>query len=125
MTLWFLLCATVSFIPLVMIISGGWFIKKAPGKINHFFGYRTALSMKNKDTWKFAHSYMGKLWLRAGLITLPVSIAAMLFSLGKTENTIYNFAIIITLIQTITLVILLFPTEVALRKNFDKNGNKK
>lgn len=125
MTLWVLLCATVSLIPLIMIISGGRFIKKAPEKINHFFGYRTALSMKNKDTWKFAHSYMGKLLLRAGLIILPVSIAVMLFSLGKAENIIYNFATVITLVQTIILVILMFPTEAALRKNFDKDGNRK
>lgn len=56
---------------------------------------------------------------------LPVSIAAMFLALGKGENTVYSFATVITLIQTILLVILIFPTEAALRKNFDKDGNRK
>ena len=125
MTLWLLMCATASLIPLIMIISGGCFLKKAPGKINSIFGYRTALSMKNEDTWSFAHKHMGKLWFRAGIIILPVSIAAMFFALGKGEDTIYSFVTVVTLIQTVLLVILIFPTEAALRKNFDKDGKRK
>ncbi|MBP3442093.1 MAG: SdpI family protein [Clostridia bacterium] len=125
MTLWILMCTTASLIPLIMIISGGCFSRKAPKKINNLFGYRTALSMKNEDTWKFAHKHMGKLWFRSGIIMLPVSIAAMFLALGKGENTVYSFATVITLIQTILLVILIFPTEAALRKNFDKDGNRK
>lgn len=125
MTLWLLMCATASFIPLIMIISGGYFSRKAPGKINSIFGYRTELSMKNDDTWSFAHKHMGKLWFRAGIIILPVSIAAMFFALGKGEDTIYSFVTVVTLIQTVLLVILIFPTEAALRKNFDKDGKRK
>lgn len=125
MTLWILMCATASLIPLIMIISGRCFSRKAPKKINNLFGYRTALSMKNEDTWKFAHKHMGKLWFRSGIIMLPVSIAAMFLALGKGENTVYSFATVITLIQTILLVMLIFPTEAALRKNFDKDGNRK
>lgn len=125
MTLWLLMCATASFIPLIMIISGGYFSRKAPGKINSIFGYRTELSMKNDDTWSFAHKHMGKLWFRAGIIILPVSIAAMFFVLGKGEDTIYSFVTVVTLIQTVLLVILIFPTEAALRKNFDKDGKRK
>ena len=125
MTLWLLMCATASLIPLIMIISGGYFSRKAPGKINSIFGYRSALSMKNEDTWSFAHKHMGRLWLRAGIIILPVSIAAMFFALGKGEDTIYSFVTVITLIQTVLLVILIFPTEAVLRKNFDKDGKRK
>ena len=28
--------------------------------VNFVFGYRTSMSMKNKDTWEFAHKYCGK-----------------------------------------------------------------
>ena len=35
-------------------------MKKAPKEINSVFGYRTSMSMKNKDTWEFAHKYCGK-----------------------------------------------------------------
>lgn len=125
MTLWFLMCAMASLLPLIMIISGASFRKKAPKEINNLFGYRTALSMKNKETWEFAHRHMGKLWLCAGCIMLPMSIAAMLFVFGKKEDILYIFVTAVTLIQTVIMAILIFPTESALRKNFDENGNRK
>ena len=37
MTLWILMCATASLVPLIMIISGGCFSRKAPKKINNLF----------------------------------------------------------------------------------------
>ena len=30
------------------------------GQINDAFGYRTTRSMKNQETWRFAHQYSGK-----------------------------------------------------------------
>ena len=41
---------------------GKHFMRKAPKEINEVFGYRTPMSMKNKDTWEFAHKYCGKIW---------------------------------------------------------------
>ena len=125
MALWFIMCAATSLIPFIMITIGLLFNKKTPEKINSFFGYRTELSMKNEETWKFAHTCFGNLMFRAGLIMLPVSIAVMLFSIGQQESTIYNFTTIITLVQTLVLIILIIPVEIKLRKIFDKNGNRK
>ena len=48
-----------------------WY-NKAPKDINHTFGYRTKRSMMNKDTWSFAHAYIGKLWLICGLVLMPI-----------------------------------------------------
>ena len=50
-------------IPIVMIIGGRMMWKHCPKHINGIVGYRTTRSMKNMDTWKFAHDYCGKLWL--------------------------------------------------------------
>ena len=47
-------------LPFTMIGFGRYFMKKAPKEINSVFGYRTSMSMKNKDTWEFAHKYCGK-----------------------------------------------------------------
>lgn len=125
MLLWFLMCAVVSFFPFVLIINGSIFKKNSPRKNSSFFAYHTALSTKSKETWEFAHSYMGNLRFKSGLILLPSSIAAMLFSFGKPENIIYRFAAVITLIQVLIFISLLIPVEISLRKNFDKNGNRK
>ena len=52
MSIWFGIAFTVIIIPALMIICGKYYIKKAPKNINHFVGYRTTRSMKNKETWK-------------------------------------------------------------------------
>ena len=49
-------------LPFTMIGFGRYFMKKAPKEINSVFGYRTSMSMKNKDTWEFSHKYCGKVW---------------------------------------------------------------
>ena len=64
--------------PLMMLIFGWRFLKKPPKKINGFYGYRTTRSMKNQQTWDYAHQVCGKLWFRAGAVMLPLSLLAML-----------------------------------------------
>lgn len=123
MGFWIFMTIMLLLIPITMIGFGKLFIKSAPKNINIVFGYRTAMSMKNKETWKFAHNYCGKLWYNIGRFLL-LSIPLMLFVFGKDKDTIGCFAIIILLIQMIPLVGTIIPTEIALRKNFDKNGNQ-
>lgn len=41
--------------PLIMILFGRLFLTRPPKSINGVYGYRTARSMKNKETWAFAH----------------------------------------------------------------------
>ena len=112
-------------IPCTMIGFGVCFIKSGgSNEINGVFGYRTSMSMKNKETWEFAHNYCGKLWRFLGGIMLPLSIAAMLFVLGKETQTVGMFGGMLSLIQCVFLLLPIIPTEKALRKNFDKNGNR-
>lgn len=112
-------------VPFTMIGFGRYFIKKAPKEINGVFGYRTSMSMKNKDTWEFAHRYCGKIWYVCGLITLPVTVLCMLFLIGKGKDIVETVGAIIMGIQLIPLVGSVFPTEISLRKNFDKNGKRR
>jgi len=108
-----------------MIVFGIIFIIKPPKTINTIYGYRTDMSMKNKETWAFAHNYCGKIWFVIGLIILMPSIIAMIFIFGKDIIELSVFGLIICLIQTVVMVIPLIPTEIALRKNFDSYGNRK
>ena len=57
---WFMLICDM-IIPIVMVIVGRMMWKHCPKNINGMSGYRTTRSMKNMDTWKFAHDYCGKL----------------------------------------------------------------
>lgn len=109
-------------IPITMIGFGKMFLKKNPKEINMTFGYRTNMSMKNKDTWEFAHKYCGKLWYACGMILLPLSLISLFFVRGKNEDTVGILGAIICAIQLIFLVSSIIPTERALKKIFDKNG---
>ena len=120
----YMLCMGLLF-PAIMLVMGRYFMKTAPKEINYIFGYRTNVSMKNKDTWEFAHKYIGKLWFRFGWILVPITIIPMLFVLGKSEDTIGTVGAIVVAIDLIILISVIFPTEMALKKNFDKDGNRK
>ena len=112
-------------IPMTMIGFGLLFVKKAPHDINYLFGYRTEMSMKTRDTWDFAHQYIGRLWLLIGLVLLPVSVVPPLFTLGRGEDTIGTVGAVVVLVQIAALMIPIFPTESALRRTFDKDGRRK
>ena len=98
---------------------------KAPKDINHTFGYRTKRSMMNKDSWKFAHAYIGKRWFICGLILMPISVAIMVFVLGKGTDTVGMVGAILTVVQMVLMIGTIIPTEYALNKNFDKLGRRR
>lgn len=107
-------------VPVIMIISGAYFSKRSPKEINMLFGYRTALSMKNRDTWETAHRLIGRYWLVLGLAMLPVCIVPALIA---PENDI-----LMTVIMFITLIPMLLGlvlTETKLRRIFDSEGNRR
>ena len=104
---------------------GFYFKNKSPKEINSLFGYRTTMSMKNKDTWEFAHHYCGRLWLVLGMIMLPLSVIPMLFFINQDIDVVGIAGGIIEGIQVVVLLISIFPTEKALKKTFDENGNRR
>jgi uncharacterized membrane protein len=112
-------------IPVVMIVIGGKYAKKAPENINGSSGYKTALSRKNRDTWEFANRYFGKIWHIAGWSLLVPTFAVMLLVFGKGEDAVGRFGGIVCGVLLVAMLIPILPTEIALRKNFDKNGNRK
>ena len=50
MEFWIFMLIMDLLLPFTMIGFGKYFMKKAPKEINSVFGYRTSMSMKNKDT---------------------------------------------------------------------------
>ncbi|MBQ9483556.1 MAG: SdpI family protein [Ruminiclostridium sp.] len=122
MEFWIFMLIMVLLIPALMIAFGREFMNGAPDNINSTFGYRTKRSMMNKETWKFAHIYFGKLWFICGLILLLPSVVVMLFVLEKDVNTVGTVGAIIVFVQMIPMFGTIIPTEKALKKNFDEYG---
>ena len=124
MLFWIFMLLMDLLMPLVMIILGHCFAKKPPRKINAAFGYRTAMSMKNKDTWEFAHKYFGKIWEAFGWFLLLVSAVIMFFALGKGITMVGIIGGAVSAVQLVVVIGTLLFTEIVLKKNFDKNGKR-
>ncbi|WP_097002894.1 SdpI family protein [Lacrimispora amygdalina] len=124
MTFWIFITAMELLLPLVMIVIGNLLKKKPPQKINNLAGYRTTMSMKNKDTWEFAHHHCGKVWQIVGFCMLVPSFVAMLAVLGKGTDTVGMFGTLVITVQMVILIGSIIPTELALRKHFDKEGKR-
>lgn len=115
---WKFMLIAVLLIPLAMIVTGFLFMKKPPQKINNTFGYRTKRSMKNNDTWRFAHICCGKYLSIFGGVLLPVSALIMLF-IPREEQCVTIAAIVIVLVQCVFLGVSFSLTERALKKKFN------
>ncbi len=111
--------------PVMMIVAGWTMWKHTPKRINSWYGYRTERSMKNEDTWKFAHDYCGKLWWKWGWVILLPSTIPLLFLLNASEDAVGFTAVAVLVVQSIVMIGAIFPTEQALKKAFDKDGNRK
>ena len=121
---WFMLICDL-LIPLCMIGFGIFMHKNPPRKINGLFGYRTAMSMKNTDTWKFAHEYAGRLWWKIGLIITVPSVIAHIPFYNADKNAVGILGLIVMTLQCIILVASIFPVERALDKTFNRDGSRK
>lgn len=122
MGFWVFMLVMVLLIPCAFIGFGFLFLKKIPRNINGAFGYRTRRSMQNKETWAFAHRYIGKLWMICGIILLPASCVCMLLVLGKSDELVGTIGAVVEMLEIGLMLITIIPTEQALKKNFDEYG---
>lgn len=122
MWFWWFMFGCDILIPVTMIKGGRMMWKHCPENINGFIGYRTSRSMRNMDMWKFANEYCGKLWRKIGWITLIPSIIIHIPFYGTEDNTIGVVGGILVIIQVIILIVSIFPTERALKRNFTAGG---
>lgn len=127
MNFWIFMLVMNLLIPITMISFGHSFEKKPPKieRSKFAFGYRTIMSMRNAETWEYAHRIFGKLWFRFGIAVGVISIIALLFVIGKDKDTVGFAGMIICYVQMAVMLIPVIPTEISLRKRFDKNGNRK
>lgn len=125
MGFWIFMFVCNSIIPVMMIIFGRVMWKRPPKKINGIYGYRTSMSMKNMDTWTFAHEFSGKLWWKLGWIMLVPSVIIQLPFLKDDENAIGILGMVLCIIQCTVLVLSIIPVEKALKNTFDQEGNRR
>ena len=123
--MWVIMFFVELFIPLAMIGFGRIFMRGGPKDINKTFGYRTKLSMKNKDTWEFAHRYCGKLWTITGLVMLPVSEIPLIFVLKRDTDAVALVGLLVMFAQLVPMLVPILLTEAALKRTFDEKDERK
>lgn len=124
MRFWIFILLMNLLIPITMIVFGKKYMIYPPQKINPLHGCRTALSMKSKETWAFAHQYSGRIWFVLGLILLPSTLLLMLSFLGKDENMIGKIGFIVCMVQLVLLMSAVPLTERVLKKHFNEDGKR-
>ena len=112
-------------VPVIMIIAGAIMLYKAPKKMNPFFGYRTSMSMKSQETWQFAHALCGKLWVIIGCVLLVISVLPLICAFKQDASTIEFAGTAVTYAQVAVMLCSVVYVEIMLRRNFDKNGDRK
>ena len=112
-------------VPGLMIGLGKRFMKHPPTEINPGYGYRTAMSSKNQDTWDFAQKHMGKVWYQAGRVLLIPSVVPLLFVLGQDVGAVGYVGMAVFGVQIAVMLSSIAFVEWGLRKTFDKNGNRR
>ena len=121
---WFLFICNL-IVPVIMLIAGRMMWKHCPQKINSVYGYRTRRSMKNMDTWKFAHNYCGRLWYKIGCIMLLLTVVVQISFFRSGEEVIGTVGLVLCTIQIFVLIASIFPTEAALKKTFHEDGTRR
>lgn len=123
--MWLFMLVCNLLIPAVVIWYGRRFQANPPREPNAWFGYRTNRSMKNQDTWDFAQRKMGEVWGRWGFVMLPLAVLAQALTLLAPDlGSMCLWSTLITAVEAALLLLSMIPVERALKKTFDKNGNR-
>ena len=125
MGMWFYMLVLCLLFPAIMLFAGKLFMIGKPKKVNWVIGYRSDMSTKNEETWRFAHKIAGRFWWKWGWPCLGLTGIGMLCVWGRGENVVSVVGLSIMCAMMIPLLAVIPHTEKQLRKTFDKNGNKK
>ena len=125
MGIWLMMLGFNLLIPAIMLGAGKLFTKNTPKDINWIIGYRTTMSMKNEDTWAFAHKVAGAFWWKWGWVALVITVVGMLLLLDRSVELVSTAGCILMFAQLIPVIAVIPHTEKALRNTFDKDGKRK
>ena len=114
---------TVFLIPGIMVFFGRLMADHPPKTINGAYGFRTAMSMINQDTWDYAQAACAKRWRRWGRVLAFITLVLLIVALRRPA-----FADVLgyyTAFETAFLLASVAATEIDLRRTFDEKGQRR
>lgn len=126
MLFWFFLFFCDMLVPATFLGVGWYYTRHTPGR-NSAFGYKTPLSSKSDLANAFAHQYIGRLWWKIGLASLPVTVITfiVLLALRLDMDTTGWIGGGLVILECVVMLVTIPLTEVALHRNFNKDGSPK
>ena len=116
---------SVAFIPLLLIVIGKIFEKYPSKEPNIAIGFRTKLSMMNKETWDYAQRLFPKAWISLGRIMLPLSLIILFLLYSEDKDYTGNLALILMLVQVVLMLGSILYVNLKLKKAFNSDGSRK
>ena len=122
MPMWLLLTGMLAVIPVLMLLIGIRFVRVRPQSRNCRIYYRTARSMRNDRTNRFAHQVCGKFYLLFGKGSLLVTVILSLIFLRLPLSGYETASGVWLLVETIMLIVAVPLTEKALLHRFGEKA---
>ena len=128
--MWIVMLACNLILPLAFIGLGQKFTKNPPKTIGPMQGYRTVMSMKNQDTWEFAQQRYGRTCYKIGWAALALTVLFLYlmwllrYPVESMEYFFWQLGFVMLEAAAVAAASYV-PVERALRKTFDKNGNRR
>lgn len=98
--------------PLAMILFGFWFRIRPPGR-----------PTEKEEVWRFAQHHLARSWLILGGSLLVLSAGVLWLVSRQRQSVILTVGIILNVFQTLVLFASSLPTQIAMRRHFDREGN--
>lgn len=121
---WSYLFFTTLLVPLCMIAVGLILWIKPPKTINSIYGYRSKRSRYSQEVWDYAQRFSGRICFFLGLVTLGITVAAMLNSRGLTEAELTGNAISAVFAQLTPFAAVYLATERAIARKIAGEHSK-
>lgn len=116
---------SVSFVPLVLIVTAALFKKYPSKEPNIAIGFRTKMSMMNKDTWDYAQRLFPLCWMKLGRLLLPISIAVLFLLYSEDNDYTGRVVIVLMIIQVLLMLGSAAYVNLKLKKVFNSDGTRK
>lgn len=111
---WNYLFFVTMLVPACMILVGLFLWFNPPKEINSIYGYRTKRSRFSQEAWDYAQRFAGRLCFFLGLVTLGITVAAMLNSRELAEAEMTGNALSVVLAQLTPFAGVYLATERAI-----------
>lgn len=111
--------------PIVMLLTGAYYLIKPPAEANYKSGFRTYFGMGSVRAWRFTQRLAGLGWGVLGAVLTVVSVLVCLFFIGKDPMQMLRTATVVLLIQALLAFICWLAITLVVTFTFDKNGNRR